>query len=287
MDSQFIIAAVVRRDNNDSQKKPALTRVQWLALALFLWFVTFVFDLLTPNKCVSGSWSICTSSLAILVALIFEILCGITDRPKEVKHSSPVTAISLGNVTTTTTGVKYLWWLTFHFSVFVWCIWQWARSVSTAVDNMDYWPFWTTYSDWKERLWKDQFCVERKVNLNSVNRANFEDSFECICDVTWWPLENQLLFYPAKMEALLFGIRTLGKMLLQQMAPNVVGTVVPFRDTVKTVWRITKVLHSCSYRACAPAQTLIVAKLISTSGLTTSIHCCMAHQSAVSTELID
>ena len=53
----------------DNYNKPAITRVQWPMLALFLWLVTVIFWLTKQM----GWWNICVPRLVILAASVFEI----------------------------------------------------------------------------------------------------------------------------------------------------------------------------------------------------------------------
>jgi len=50
-----------------------------------LYLVTLTFDILTPKQ--DSQWNISVSSLVILAASVFEILCGKTDRQTD-KHTN-------------------------------------------------------------------------------------------------------------------------------------------------------------------------------------------------------
>ena len=79
----------------------------------------------------------------------------------------------------------------------------------------------------------------------------------CVDDVCRWFLENRLLLNPSKTEAVLFGTRIQCDKVLTSGDTDIVGTLVPFRDTVKLLgvmldsalsmdWHITEVVLSCN-----------------------------------------
>jgi len=77
-----------------ANQKPALTRVQRPTPAMFLWFVTLTFDLLTTKLTgfQESSWNIFVSSLVILAALFF---LGYRAETRTNKHPTPATAVSV------------------------------------------------------------------------------------------------------------------------------------------------------------------------------------------------
>jgi len=114
-----------------------------------------------------------------------------------------------------------------------------------------------------------------------------------INDVARWFLENGLLLNPDKTEAVLFSILAQRKKIPTAGGIDVMGVVVPFRDTVKLLGvmldsalsisrHVTEVIRSCSYCICAlchiwPLLTLDVAKSVGHSIISTRLRKCTAH----------
>jgi len=100
----------------------------------------------------------------------------------------------------------------------------------------------------------------------------------CVQDVARWFLENGLLLNPAKTEAVLFGTSAQRKNVPTASGIDVVGAVVPFRDTVNLLGvtldsaltmdrHVTEVVRSCNYhiralRHIRPLLTFDVANVV-------------------------